>query len=220
MKRKWLNVSMTTWYYWAFDGVAGDAVVGIGIAVYQRYASKADRSSSSPRVSACENSRTVNESPATADLSGPITDSQVAVGSNIRQSVEVHHHYPEIGYSQKWSPTEPTPFQILQEIDAALPFDRDHARKKYVNSLVVVWEVSLFSVNRIFPRVYFMQTRFGSKFQHGVPVYFSLTSVSAELKSATPGSILLVRGKIGSIKGWGLGIDLKLNPEIQLLKRS
>jgi len=171
-------------------------------------------------VAAEKNSPIIIDSPVSADMSGPITDSQVAVGSNISQSVAVHHHYPENGYSQRWTPTEPTPVQILQEIDAALPFDQDHARKKYVNSLIVVWEVSLFSVNRLYPKVYFLLTRFGPKFEGGVPVNIHLTSVSAELQSATRGSVLLVRGKIGSITGWGLGIDLKLNPEIRLVKRS
>jgi hypothetical protein len=173
-------------------------------------------------VAAEKNSPIIIDSPVSADMSGPITDSQVAVGSNISQSLAVHHHYPENGYSQKWTPTEPTPIQILQEVDAALPFDQDHARKKYINSLIVVWEVSLSSVDRINPKLYLLQAHFGPKFPGGVPVNLHLTStsVSAELQSATAGSVLLVRGKIESITGWGLGIDLKLNPEIRLVKRS
>ena len=200
--------------------MAGAAVVTVGIAVYQRYSTKADPQISDHSVSAGKNSTIVSESPVSAGVTGPIADSQVAVGSNINQSVEVHHHYPDNGYSQKWAPTGPTPIQILREIDATLPFDQDHARKKYLNSLIVVWEVSLFSVNRIYPMVHLVQTRFGPEFPDNVPVNFWLTSVSAELRSATLGSVLLIRGKIGSITGWGLGIDLKLNPEIRLVKRS
>jgi hypothetical protein len=207
-------------FVWAFAGVAGAAIVAAGAAVYNHLSSKPDHGSRGHKVTAGNDSTIVNESPASASVTGPIADSQIAVGSNISQSLAVHHHYPENGYSQKWTPTEPMPIQILQEIDAALPFDQDHARKKYVNSLVVVWEVSLLSVNRLFPKVYLVQTRFGPKFPGDVPVNFHLTSVSAELQSATVGSILLVRGKIGSITGWGLGIDLKLNPEIRLVKRS
>jgi hypothetical protein len=213
-------LSSTPWYSWAFDGVAGAAVVAVGIAMYQRYSSRSDRLINGHSVSAGKGSSTVSESHVNASLIGPIAESQVAVGSNISQSVEVHHHYPENGNSQKWTPTEPTPIEILQEIDAALPFDQDHARKKYINSLIVVWEVSLFGVNRIYPMVHLVQTRFGPEFPDVVPVNFWLTSVSAELRSATLGSVLLVRGKIGTITGWGSGIDLKLNPEIRLVKRS
>jgi hypothetical protein len=56
-------------------------------------------------VAAGKNSPIIIDSPVSADLSGPITDSQVAVGSNISQSIAVHHHYPENEYSHKWAPT-------------------------------------------------------------------------------------------------------------------
>jgi hypothetical protein len=207
---------MTPWYSWAFDGVAGAAVVGIGIAAYQRYASKADRSGSSPRVSARKNSLAAYESPVSADMTGPIIDSQVAVGSNISQSVAVHHHYGKDEIPQKWISTEPTPIQILREIDAASPFDREHARKKY-EGLIVVWEVTVFHV-----RSQFLGWTVLTSFSQGgksVMVRFHLISVTAELKSATEGSPLLVRGTIESIVELGLGIQLKLNPEIRLVKR-
>jgi hypothetical protein len=213
-------LSYPPWYAWAFDGVAGAAIVGVGIAVYQRYTSKPTHVSGGNTVTSGGNSPVSIDSPVKADLSGPITESQVAVGSNINQSLAVHHHYPENGNSQKWTPTEPTPIQILQEIDDLLPFDQDHARKKYLNSLIVVWEVSFLGLNRIFPKYYSVQTRFGPEYPHDVPVNFHLTSVKAELQSATKGSVLLVRGKIESITGRGLGIDLKPNPEIRLVKRS
>jgi hypothetical protein len=71
----------------------------------------ADTSSLSPAhmrrdhtVTAGKNSPIIIDSPVSADLSGPITDSQVAVGSNISQSIAVHHHYPENEYSHKWAP--------------------------------------------------------------------------------------------------------------------
>jgi hypothetical protein len=208
---------MTPWYSWAFDGVAGAAAVGIGIAVYQRYASKAVRGGNSSRASAGADRRSAHESPANADISGPITDSQVAVGSNISQSIAVHHHYGKDGNPQKWVPTEPTPIQILREIDTASPFDREHARKKY-KDLIVVWEVTVFNV-RSQSLGWIVLTSF-SQSGKSVMVRFHLTSATAEFKSAAQGSPLLVRGTIESIVEMGLGIVLNRNPEIQLLKRS
>ena len=139
---------MTPWYVWAFDGVAGAAVVGIGIAVYQRYSSKQDRASTPSAASTGKNSPVVVDSPGSAILTAPVTDSQVAVGNNITQSVEVHHHHSENGDSAKWTPTKPTPPQIIREIWDSLPFNRDRIRENYTG-LSVVWETSIANVTAI-----------------------------------------------------------------------
>jgi hypothetical protein len=223
----WLNVSMTPWYVWAFDGVAGAAVVGIGIAVYQRYASKADRSGSSPKVSTSENSRTVNESPATADMSGPITDSQVAVGSNISQSVAVHHHYGENETSQKLTPTEPTPFQIIKAIRSVKPFDKHREREKFVD-LDVIWRVR---IGNLFPTELSMS---GDKFEslkssangawmvtcvfdrfrdsEEVMVQFFLSEVPLELKIGDRHTSFYVQGRVEKVEQDA--IHLRPNPRL------
>jgi hypothetical protein len=191
--------------------------VAIGIAVYQRYTSKRDHGSRGHKVTAGKYSTIVSESPVGASVAGPIADSQVAVGSNISQSVAVHHHYGKDGNPQKWVPTEPTPIQIVREIDTASPFDREHAGEKY-KDLIVVWEVTLFHV-RSEVLGWTVLTRF-SQSGKSTMVRFHLNSVTAEFKSATEGSALLVKGTIDSIVELGLGIELKRNPEIRLVKRA
>jgi hypothetical protein len=210
---------MSSWYTWAFDGVAGAAVVAIGIALYQRYTSKPHHVSEGHTVTVSKNSPISIDSPVSADMSSPITDSLVAVGSNINQTWEVHHHHSEAEQAEKWTPTEPNPIQILLEIDAALPYDRKHAKEKY-KDLQVVWETSILTVQAenggLSVGTVFRQP--GEQVLRSL-VDFRISSPTAELKSATSGSVVLIRGTIKSVLGWAFGIDLKPDPEIRFVKR-
>lgn len=111
--------------------------------------------------------------------------------------------------------TEPTPEQILKEIDSALPFDRDTAKQKYVG-LNVVWKTSLLSLNKIDER-WHVVTRFG-KSDAIITVCFSMSSVPSELSSATQYSTLLLKGIVRF--GRFTGVELEDNPEVRVIKRA
>jgi len=210
---------MTSWYQWVFEGVGSIAVVSAcGFLLRRFFKKKMSDERDSRTVSSGDRSRYMTDSPVGATISGQITDSQVAFGSNIIQSVEVHHHFGKGGPSQEWAPNEPTPIQILREIDAALPFDREHAKQKY-KDLEVVWETSILRV-RAQTRGCDVGTIFRQEGSPSVLVDFRLSSVPAELKSATEGSVLLVSGTIESVHGWAFGIDLRPDPKIRIVKRT
>jgi hypothetical protein len=218
---------MTPWYSWAFDGVAGAAVVGIGIAVYQRYASKVVRGGNSSRASAGANFRSSYESPADADISGPITDSQVAVGSNISQSVAVHHHYAEKEIPQKLTPTEPTPLQIMRAIKSVKPYDKHREREKFID-LEVTWRVKLSNMHPTAIHVAAngkeSMTNSGdgawlvtcvfrsSPVSDALFVQFLLSDVPLELKIAERDASFLVQGRIEKVSVED--IYLRANPKI------
>lgn len=210
---------MSSWYVWVFSGVGGTALVSASIAVYQRYSARPSGKIKSTTVSAGSSSPAVIESPGSLIVAAPVTDSPVAVGSNITQSVEVHHHHNESRDSEEWKSTEPTPTQILREVSLALPFDKDHARQKYEN-LHVVWETSICSVKAQSTSkdcTWYMISRFPAETDSLLFVSFALSSVSAELRSATRGSVLLVKGVIKSVGA--VDIELRPDPEIRIVKR-
>jgi hypothetical protein len=208
---------MTPWYEWVFSGAGVIALGAVVRFVYKRLSGKAGGKGRPITLSTGKNSPVVVDSPGGLVVSAPVTDSPVAVGTNITQSLEIHHHHSENRDSQEWTPTEPTPIQILREIDATLPFDREHAKQKY-KDLKVVWQTSLSTV-RADGHGLAVGTFFRKEGEPSVIVDFRLSSVMAELTSATEGSVLLVRGTIKSILGWAWGIDLKPDPKIRIVKR-
>jgi hypothetical protein len=124
---------------------------------------------------------------------------------------------------------EPTPEQIISEIDSALPFDREHARDKY-KGLNVLWKVNFVSV-RSEPDwhkdsdgagVQSQRWCFTCLFERKEPfiaVSFDLKTVPPELKLLRHGSILQVQGTIRHIYEWG-GINLEVDPaKIEILRR-
>jgi hypothetical protein len=188
---------MSSWYTWAFDGVGGAAVVAIGIAWYQRRSMRSDRKGS---------------------VAGSISKSQVAVGNNINQSVEVHHHHEGNRHSAEWILTEPTPRQIEKEIEAALPFDRAQVAQKYLN-LSVIWKVALCSIS---PKGASWAV-LAFALPGGTPlsasdITFDLSTVPTELRAATKNSILFVKGTIKHASK--LSIELEIDPEIRVVKRA
>jgi hypothetical protein len=208
---------MTPWYVWAFDGVGGAAVVAAGVAVYQRYSARKRANNKSPAVTTTH-SLAVVESPGSLILTAPVTDSPVAMGNNIRQLLEVHHHYAEITNTDGWTPTEPTPTEIFEEIEAVLPFDREHAREKY-EGLKVSWETSVVNVGKSpDPDMeWFVLTSFPAGCRSFQYVYFLLSSVTPEFRAVTQGSVVRVHGIIRSVDG--SSIFLMSDPRVQVVKR-
>jgi hypothetical protein len=196
--------------------LAVPVVVAIGIAVYQRFSSKPDRGSKGHKVTAGKSSPLSIDSPVSADLSGSIKDSQVAVGANINQTREVHHHYEQGEKTDMWAQTEITPQHIWQEIGAALPFDKAHAREKYIG-LRVVWGTTFSSVYRYekFSRIITVWPHSGGFFPQ---VSFELTEITPEVRSVTDGSLLLINGTIRSVGD--LGIELMPDPLVRVMRRS
>ena len=150
---------MTSSYSWAFDGVAGAALVALCGFLYQRYSARTTSKSEFLDISAEKESSIVAESPGSLILAAPVTDSPIAVGRNITQKLEVHHHHEGNIHFEDWTPTELTPSQILQEIRAALPFDREHVRENY-KGLKVVWKTAFLSASSINPPNWHVITRF------------------------------------------------------------
>jgi hypothetical protein len=112
--------------------------------------------------------------------------------------------------------TEPTPQQIIKEVDSALPFDRENAKEKYIG-LSVVWQTSLLSLNQHQDR-WFVVTRFG-KGDTIITVCFSMSSVPRELSSATQYSTLLLKGRV-RFGRFTSGVELEDDPEVHVIKRA
>jgi hypothetical protein len=127
-----------------------------------------------------------------------------------------------IAHPPEGASTEPTPVQILKEIDAALPFDREHARERY-RGLNVAWRLSILSVssknefnivNGVVDRN--QHWSFICLFPAGTPdagVSFNLKTVPPELKLLKAGSILWVQGIINRVSEFG-SISLEDEPRI------
>lgn len=91
-----------TWYEWVFDGIGGPVILGTFKSVWRRIFSKSH--AVSPPVSANLNS---------------VSDSNVAIGTNVSQNISVHHpgkdSRPKIVFratrlpSSKWFTLEGTP---------------------------------------------------------------------------------------------------------------
>jgi hypothetical protein len=201
---------MTPWYVWAFDGVGGAAIVAACIAVYQRYSVKREQAEGRPlTIVGGTNSSITSASPISASLSGPVSDSQVAVGNNISQSVEVHHHYGDPELAPALQPTTPSPEQICAAIFDATPFDRQHTRDKY-QGIEVVWRTQLFGISREDDRwhLHCLSNAF-------VPsVFCYLSSIPPELKLAASGAVIWLRGKIREADM--THITLETDPDIRI----
>jgi hypothetical protein len=161
------------------------------------------------------------------DLSGPITDSQVAAGSNISQSVAVHHHYAEKGIPPELTPTGPTPLQIIQAIRSVKPYDKQREREKFIN-LEVTWRVKLDnmhqtnvliaadgeqSITRSGNGAWMVTCVFKSPpVSERQLVQFFLSEVPLELKIAERDASFLVQGRIEELVPEA--IHLRANPNI------
>jgi hypothetical protein len=202
---------MTPWYEWVFSGAGVAALVAVGRSVYQRKAKGKGRSIT---LAAGKDASAVVESPGSLVLSAKVINSPVAVGNNITQTQEVHHHHAEGKGAPKSETTEPTPEGLIQEIDAVVPFDQPHVRGKFVG-LDVVWKLLYRSIDFYEPA----GTVWVEQSPNSFPIIrFNLGSVPPEIKTATRGSVLLVRGTIKEIGGWH--IVLEDDPEILLVKRA
>jgi hypothetical protein len=118
--------------------------------------------------------------------------------------------------------TEPTPIQIDKEIQAVLPFDREHSCEKY-KGLSVTWQVKFasirsdeFTVIEKGVLVTIQRWRFHCRFGDGYPyvaVCFNLKEVPPELKVLKEGSILWLQGRICWVSDHGI-VQLKDDPMI------
>ena len=196
---------MTPWYSWAFDGVAGGALVAVGVILYQRYSSK---KIGIPPFSSGKNSPVASESPVSANVAGPISDSQLAIGSNIKQSFEVHHHYIEQQEVQRsFVRSAPGPDEVSSALRHTKPFDYHHACESY-EGLGVVWELFLGSI---------LLTEHGWMIicypQSETPmVSFSVSLLLPELKLADRRAMVWVKGRIKRAASGD--IELEDDPEI------
>jgi hypothetical protein len=113
--------------------------------------------------------------------------------------------------------TEPTPIQISEEIEAVLPFDREHAKDKYIG-LNVLWKVVFAAVKCLddksiedgavvdAQRWYFM-CYFGE-----TPYYmvtFNLKTVPPEFKVLRKGSMMWVQGRIRSVESMSINLEVE-----------
>lgn len=132
-----------------------------------------------------------SESPEALIVSAPIEGAQVAVGSNISQSIQHDHHYSSSADGLSPRNSEPTPNQIRAELDKVLPFDRENARKTY-NGLAMLWRLQLRSISRtdywgMLPEEWLVQTDYApeSESEHKFAnVSFRVSSVPGHLKAA------------------------------------
>jgi hypothetical protein len=118
--------------------------------------------------------------------------------------------------------TEPTSVQILKEIGATLPFDREHAHEKY-RGLKVKWKLHFASVRRENEVKFENGVDVRNQYWHIVCLFpvespdagvsFNLKTVPPELKLLKSGSILWVQGTIKQVSEFG-SIFLENEPAI------
>jgi hypothetical protein len=143
----------------------------------------------------------------------------IAVGSNINQSmVEHHHHYPIAWATPELRNSEPGPNQIWGDLEDVLPFDREHAREKYVG-IEVLWRVRFSSISTNSSGGWYVFTHFDpdreSEPRHQL-IWFLVSSVPGSLRTAPKGTLFWVKGKLSSI---GNEIGLEPDPVIHEIER-
>jgi hypothetical protein len=180
---------MSSWYSWAFDGVAGAALVALCGFLYQRHSSRPGNVS--PLTSG-KDSPVASGAPVSASVAGPISESQVALGSNISQSLLIHNHYEAKESQRPLTTTAPSPAQIRDAIGQTRPFDRDRVCDNYTG-LAVVWKIYFEAISRNSD----LYQIFGRPGPNESPlVWFELTSIPPELKVADENAVLWVSGRI------------------------
>jgi hypothetical protein len=192
----------------------GAVVVAIVGALYQRLRPKSHPASKQASISGTGNALMVAESPGGVSVLAPISNSPIAVGQNVSQSVEVHHHYERPGQLGELLQTRPTPAEIFDELKSVMPFDLHHSREKY-RGLSVTWKVILGAVSAR-DRTWFITAWFGAT--SGTAVGFSLSSVPPDLRAANAGATFWVLGSISRV--WELGIFLENDPTILRVEHS
>jgi hypothetical protein len=189
-------ITQPPWYVW-FDGGAVALPIAIGGFVIKRFWLKPEKTVEAQNVvQSCS-----------------ITDSQVAVGGNITQTSEIHHHYSPDKPETELTLTVPDPLSILQSLDNLTPYDMNHAREKFVG-LRVLWRITLDSLSETHSHTW----RIIGSFRDEPPsrraiVLFDLSSVSPELKVAHRGTPIWVRGAVEKVAD-SSGILLGDNPEL------
>ncbi len=187
--------ALPPWYVW-FDGVAGAALLAIGGFVFKRFWHKPEK--------------TVEVH--NAVLSGSITDSQVAAGSNITQTSMVHHHYGPDKPETELIVTRPDPLQILRSLDDLPPFDVELACEKFVG-LPVLWRFTFGNVDTGGNRLYIVGDFRVRPLGRWANILFELSSVPSELKVAKSGTPIWVRGTIRKVAP-PTAIVLENDPEL------
>lgn len=184
------------WYEWLFDGVGGAAAIAIvGFLVRRISKSQAE----TPSISANLDS---------------VSDSTVAIGTNVSQIVH-HHHVPDRP-SDALKATEPSPSQIISDLKALPPFGKYRAQESY-RGLSVLWPLILLEVDQ--PRgawaVFFRS--FEEWCSHPPIVYAPFTELPPEMKVSPTGTLVWVRGRIRAVDR--VSISLEADPEIVEVKR-
>jgi hypothetical protein len=134
---------MADWLKWAFEGVGAVLfATAVGFLLKQRFLVKENQV---PKTQTFGDVQTVTKSPGSLSVLAPVTGSAVAVGANIQQSYEVHHHHPNRDHEPELVESKPTSKQILEEIGKLPPFLANQARLDYQN-LTVCWHLRLRSI--------------------------------------------------------------------------
>jgi hypothetical protein len=133
------------WYKWVFDGIGAAVFVGLCGFLY-RWLSKR-RGQISGAITANDVVLLADGSSGSAVVTAQMLDSQLAVGNNISQSVEVHHYHGATVAAVEIQQTRPSPREILDAVRSAMPFDEDQVRAKY-SGLEIVWRLRLESIKQ------------------------------------------------------------------------
>ncbi len=199
------------WYKWVFDGVGGAGLAAICTALVRSWARH-----KKPRdiAGAIQSSQVAN-------ISAPVGSSQIAVGTNIRQKLENHHHHyqPDIGPPLLRN-TEPTPTQIMEELRGVAPFDLENASRKYIG-IPILWKLRFSAVSDLGhgEPVWLIHTDFVPDSKEECwreLVTFQMTEIPPLLKSAPQDSVLWVRGSVSSAIPF---VKLNRDPEILNVER-
>jgi hypothetical protein len=199
------------WYKWAFDGVGGAAAVALCARLLRRWAKRTKLGHAAGVIQSAQ----------VANISAPVGSSQIAMGTNISQTFEHHHHHyqPDCG-APLLRNSEPTPEQIWNDLGGVVPFDRVHAKEKYVG-IPVLWKLRFSGVSEITleKQCWLIHTYFVPDSKDEPEwniVTFRMTEVPTLLKAAPWSSVLWVRGTISSLDS---SVSLKQNPEIVKVER-
>jgi len=189
----------TPWWEWTLSGIGTAGV----LAVARRFITK------TPPQAPAKN---------TLALQGPVSGTNLAVGDNARQEIHIHgatHREP----LPKPRKCEPSPRDIIQKINSAMPFLRDSTAEAF-EGVEVHWLARFSSARKEEVEDsdrWWIHCVIEESESPYLSVQFALSEPQPELKSAEKNQLLCVRGRIANAK-YG-SFFLRPDPEIELLHR-
>lgn len=208
-----------SWHEWVFSGIGTAAAGFLGTRIIRLLRAKKTPVDFLPNLDhSTKDNHAVDITGrvvGSAIIAAPVSESRIALGDNIDQSIHVHQFgSPErrVPDCKQTTCTEPSPDQIMRDIDSVLPFDRVQAYKKY-QELPIIWELVFTGISELSTGMRIVHLR-DDRWRS---FCFCVSHVPQELQVAPAGSTVMIEGEIELVDA--VGFHLKQDPQILRVKR-